>query len=170
MFAPGVPLVMSEFNSTSELLSSFVVSVYLLGFAFGPLLMAPLSEIYGRPIVYHVTNVFFVVFNIACAVANSLGSLIGFRFLAGIFGSTSVTIGGGTIADMFRTEERGMAMAIWATGPLLGPTVGMLSSRTRPPVSHYNYLICLLSGPLIGAYLSQAKGWRWDFWFLAILV
>jgi hypothetical protein len=37
IFAPGVPAVMSEFNSNSELLSGFVLSVYVLGFAFGPL-------------------------------------------------------------------------------------------------------------------------------------
>lgn len=82
MFAPGVPLVMREFDSTSETLSAFVVSVYLLGFAFGPLVIAPLSELYGRRLVYHVTNVFFLVFTIACAVANSLGSLIGFSLLS----------------------------------------------------------------------------------------
>jgi MFS family permease len=37
IFAPGVPAVMKEFNSDSELLSGFVLSVYVLGFAFGPL-------------------------------------------------------------------------------------------------------------------------------------
>ena len=25
-------------------------------------------------------------------------------------------------------------------------------------------------GPIVGGYLSEAKGWRWDFWFLVILV
>jgi hypothetical protein len=37
IFAPGIPQVMEEFHSTSELLTGFVVSVYVLGFAFGPL-------------------------------------------------------------------------------------------------------------------------------------
>ena len=37
IFAPGVPMVMDEFHSNSDLLSGFVVSVYVLGFAFGPL-------------------------------------------------------------------------------------------------------------------------------------
>src|SRR5581483_7955293 len=36
IFAPGVPMVMDEFHSKSDLLSGFVVSVYVLGFAFGP--------------------------------------------------------------------------------------------------------------------------------------
>lgn len=148
MFAPGVPEVMREFRSDSTILASMVVSIYILGYAFGPLFIAPISELYGRRWVYHGSNVLFVVFTIVCARATSLGMLIAFRFLAGMMGATPLTIGGGTNADMFRTEERGAAMAIWSLGPLLGPVIG----------------------PVAGAYLSQAKGWRWDFWLITILV
>ncbi|KIW01000.1 uncharacterized protein PV09_07518 [Verruconis gallopava] len=147
MFAPGVPDVLREFHTTNETLGSFVVSIYILGYAFGPLFIAPLSEMYGRSIVYHVTNALFIACTIGCAASSSFGMLIGFRFLAGTFGSTPITIGSGTISDMFRTEERGAAMSIWSIGPLLGPVVG----------------------PIIGSYLSEAKGWRWDFWFVAIV-
>jgi MFS family permease len=45
IFAPGIPEVMDEFNSTSELLTGFIVSVYVLGFAFGPLGKYPFSHI-----------------------------------------------------------------------------------------------------------------------------
>jgi hypothetical protein len=41
IFAPGVPMVMKEFGSHNELLEGFVVSVYVLGFAFGPLSKYP---------------------------------------------------------------------------------------------------------------------------------
>jgi len=37
MFAPGIPDIMKEFHSTSSLLEGFMLSVYVLGFAFGPL-------------------------------------------------------------------------------------------------------------------------------------
>jgi multidrug resistance protein len=148
MFAPGVPEVMREFHSTSTTLASLVVSIYILGYAFGPLFIAPLSEIYGRTYVYHVTNILFIVFTVACAVSTDLGMLIGFRFIAGMMGATPLTIGGGTNADMFRTEERGAAMAIWSVGPLLGPVIG----------------------PVAGGYLTQGLGWRWNFWLVTILV
>lgn len=148
MFAPGIPAVMSEFHSTNTQLASFVVSVYVLGYAFGPLLIAPLSELYGRLIVYHVCNVMFVIMTVACAVSSNLNMLIGFRFLEGTFGSCPLTLGGGTIADIIPQEKRGGFMAIWALGPLLGPVIG----------------------PVIGGYLSQAKGWRWVFWLIAIIV
>jgi len=64
MFAPGVPQLMEEFNSTSVELGSFVVSVYVLGFAVGPLLFAPLSEIYGRLPIYHFCNLGFLAFTV----------------------------------------------------------------------------------------------------------
>lgn len=48
MFAPGVGQLVKDFEITSTELSSFVVSVYLLGYCFGPLLIAPISEMYGR--------------------------------------------------------------------------------------------------------------------------
>lgn len=60
MFAPGVPDLMVEFGSTSEELATFCVSVYVLGFAAGPMFFAPLSEIYGRSIIYNITNVGFI--------------------------------------------------------------------------------------------------------------
>lgn len=121
MFAPGVSLAMDEFNSDSDALASFVISVYVLGYVFGPLVIAPFSELYGRLPVYHTNNVLFLVFTIACARATSLSMLIVFRFFAGVAGSCPVTVGSGSIADTFRQEERGRAMAIWTFPILFGP-------------------------------------------------
>jgi multidrug resistance protein len=139
---------MSDFHSNSELLATFVISVYLLGFAFGPLLIAPLSELYGRLPLYTSCNILFVIFSIACAVAGDLDQLIGFRFLMGCVGVAPLTIGAGTIADIMPVEQRGKAMAIFAMGPLIGPVIG----------------------PVGGGYMIQAIGWRWVFWLLAIVV
>jgi len=110
IFAPGVPELMEEFRSRSTELAAFVVSVYVLGFASGPLVMAPMSEIYGRAIVYHTCNFGYIAFVIGCALAPSLNALIVFRFLSGIFGSCPLTNGGGSIADMFTQENRAVAM------------------------------------------------------------
>lgn len=110
IFAPGVPELMEEFHSRSTELAAFVVSVYVLGFASGPLVMAPMSEIYGRAIVYHICNFGYIAFVIGCALAPSLNALIVFRFLSGIFGSCPLTNGGGSIADMFTQENRAVAM------------------------------------------------------------
>ncbi|KAI5358695.1 putative major facilitator superfamily, MFS transporter superfamily [Septoria linicola] len=124
MFAPGVPELMREFQTDSSLLATFVVSIYVLGFAFGPLIIAPLSELYGRLWIYHVCNIGFIGFTIACGRAQSMGELCVYRFLQGVWGVCPITIGGGTIADLMPPEKRGSAMAIWAMGPLLGPVIG----------------------------------------------
>ncbi|KAE8139930.1 MFS general substrate transporter [Aspergillus pseudotamarii] len=147
MFAPGVTQVMEQFHSTSKPLSSFVVSVYLLGFAFGPLIVAPLSELYGRLPLYHGCNILFTLSNIACALAPSMSSLIGFRFLAGSAGSAPLALGAGTIADIMEPKRRGLAIAVWATGPVVGPVVG----------------------PVCGGFLTENASWRWVFWVIAIL-
>ena len=142
MFAPGVPEVMSDFHSNSSTLATFVVSIFVLGFAIGPLLLAPLSEMFGRTVVYHVCNIGFIAFTVACAVASNLNMLVAFRFFAGFVGVAVITCGSGNIADMMPQEQRGRAMSAWAMGPLLGPILG----------------------PVAGGFLIQAKGWRWSFW------
>jgi MFS family permease len=124
MYAPGAALLLADFHSTNTTVGALTVTMYLLGFALGPLVIAPLSELYGRLIVYHVCNVLFLAFTIACAVSPDVGMFLAFRFIAGCAGSAPLTIGGGTVADVIPQEKRGAAMAIFAVGPLLGPVIG----------------------------------------------
>ena len=129
MPAPASGEIMATFRSTNETLGAFVTSVYLLGYSFGPLVIAPLSELYGRAVIYNVCNSIFFVFCIACALANNLAALIVFRLFAGIAGSCPITLGAGTIADMVPLEKRGLAMAFWIMGPVLGPTFGPMGEK-----------------------------------------
>jgi MFS family permease len=124
IFAPGVEDAMTEFGSTNTALASFVVSIYLIGYAFGPLVIAPLSEIYGRMLLYNACNLLFLIFTIACALAPNLSSLIIFRLFTGIAACCPVVIGAGSIADMIQRERRGAAMSAWIVGPVFGPAVG----------------------------------------------
>lgn len=166
MFAPGVGQLVKDFKITSTEMSSFVVSVYLLGYCFGPLLIAPLSEMYGRRIIYNVCNILYVIFTIACAVAPDISSLTVFRFFAGCAGSSPLTIGAGSMADMFVQEKRGSAMAAWALGPLIGPVIGPVGMLGTRSVSSK----MKTDSKIAGGYLAQAKGWRWTFWVLAMAV
>lgn len=117
--APAVPIIMDSFDSHNTELQSFVVSVYIIGFIFGPLATAPLSELYGRSIILHTTNVLFFVFTIACAVSTNLVMFVVFRLLVGLMACTPVTLGGGYIADVMAAEGRARALSIWTMGPLL---------------------------------------------------
>lgn len=148
MLAPGVPLVLEEFQVNNNQLATFVVSVFVLGYATGPLLLAPMSELYGRTIVYHVCNILFIIFTIACAVSPNMGVLVAFRFLAGFAGVAPLTCGSGSIVDLMPQEQRGRAMACWSLGPLVGPVVG----------------------PVCAGFIVEEIGWRWVFWVIAIAV
>lgn len=147
MFAPGIPRILDEFNDHSSITATFILSVYILGFAFGPLVVAPMSEIYGRSPLYNIGNILFTIFSVCTALSNSIGMMMAFRFLMGVAGSVPITIGSGSIADMMPIEMRGRAMAAWALGPLLGPCIG----------------------PVAGGYLIRAVGWRWVYWLITII-
>ena len=148
MLAPGVQLVMKEFDTSSKTFATFVVSIFVLGFACGPLLLAPLSELYGRVVIYNTTNVLFLGFIILCAVSQNPSMLLAFRFLSGFAGVATITIGSGTIADIMPREKRGRALSIWSVGTILGPTVG----------------------PIIGGSVAEVAGWRWMFWTISVAV
>lgn len=121
MFAPGADALCAEFGITDSTIAALTVTIYILGFALGPLFISPLSEIYGRLIVYHVGNGVYLGFTIGCALSTNTAMFMVFRFMCGVAAASPMSIGGGTIADLYRQEERGKAMALFGLGPLLGP-------------------------------------------------
>lgn len=120
----------------------------VLGFGLGPLLFAPLSELYGRAPVYRSSLLAFMVMTIGCGLSQNIEILVAFRFLAGCFGASPVAIGGAVVGDLFPVKERGAAMSIYQAGQIISAVVG-------PPI-----------GGLIGSYLI----WRWVFWIVCMLV
>lgn len=106
-----------------------------------------MSEMVGRRLVYGVTLFVAVVFVIPCAVAQNIGTLIVCRLIDGIAFSAPMTLVGGTLADLWRNEERGVPMAAFSAAPFLGPAIG----------------------PLVGGFLGDAAGWRWLYWLQLIL-
>ncbi|KAK1524631.1 hypothetical protein CPAR01_13579 [Colletotrichum paranaense] len=133
MFAPSTSETMTEFHSTNVNLESFSVSIFVLGYAFGPLIHGPLSELYGRLILYHINSLLFILANVACALSISLPMLIVFRLITGLVGSCPLAIGPASVSDLFIQEERGKGLAVWNLPVLLGPAIG----------------------PLVGSYLSM---------------
>ncbi|KAF4995609.1 hypothetical protein FGRMN_5000 [Fusarium graminum] len=146
MFAPGASELASEFHITNSTVTAMTVSLYVLGFALGPLLLAPLSELYGRLIIYYFCNLVYIAFTFGCAFSTNDAMFLVFRIICGCAASGPMTIGGGTVADLFPQEERGKAMALFTVGPLLGPVIG----------------------PIIGGFVSENVGWRWTFRILLI--
>lgn len=121
IIAPGVMGLVVDFKVTSITLATLSVSLYLLGFALGPLVISPSSEIHGRLVVYHVCNLVFTAFAMGCALSQNITQFLICRFISGFAGSAPLAIGGGTIADVIPLEKRGLAAALFGLGPLLGP-------------------------------------------------
>lgn len=121
MFAPGAAVLAKDFDITSSTNVSLTVSIYLAGFAVGPMLIAPLSELYGRLVIYHTCSVFYIGFIIGCALGKGTGMFLAFRFLAGCAASGPTAVGGRTVADVVPPAQRGKAMSLFFFGPLLGP-------------------------------------------------
>lgn len=148
MYAPNITDAQEDLKTTDTTLATFSLTIYILGFALGPLLFAPLSEMYGRTIVYRLCLAAFLGITLGCGLSVNIEMLVTFRFLAGSFGAAPVAIGGAVVGDLFPTSERGTAMSIYQAGQIISAVVG-------PPI-----------GGLIGAYLQ----WRWVFWIVCILV
>ncbi|KAI0166762.1 major facilitator superfamily domain-containing protein [Hypoxylon sp. FL1284] len=146
-FSPAASELIKEFGITSSTVGTFTVSIYVLGYMVGPLFLAPLSELYGRLVLYHICNVGYLAFTLGCAFSNNTAMFLIFRAIAGAAAAGPMSIGGGTIADVTPLEERGKAMAMFIIGPLLGPSIG----------------------PIIGGFVSENLGWRWVFRIILIL-
>lgn len=134
MFAPGAGQLAEEFHITNETVGAMTVSLYVLGFALGPLVLAPLSELYGRLVIYYFYNVVYLAFTAGCAFSTNVTMFLIFRFICGCVASGPMSIGGGTVADVTPKEQRGKAMALFTMGPILGP---VCEDNTKIRV-HYN--------------------------------
>lgn len=116
IFAPGVPQTMRDFHSDDQALATSLVSIYVIGLAVGPLFLSPLSELYGRTPLMHASNFLFLISAIACGLSVNIPMLLVFRLIMGV---STISLGGGYVADMMEPERRGRAMNVWTVGPVL---------------------------------------------------
>ena len=127
VFAPGIPQISEQFH-VSTTVATLGLSLLLAGFGVGPLLWAPLSEVYGRKIAVLVPYFIAACFSFGTAAAKDVQTIMITRFFAGFFGSAPVTNTGGVLGDLYNPGQRGIAMAGYALavvgGPALGPVVG----------------------------------------------
>jgi multidrug resistance protein len=145
IIAPALPLIARELSMTTTQ-AVMAMSIYILATAIGPLFIGPLSEVYGRAPILHVSGVWFLVWNIVCGFANTKEVLIAARFLAG-FGASSINaLAGGVMGDIWRPEQRGRSLGVYLLIPLLGAAVG----------------------PIIGGFMAGRTTWRWMFWSTSI--
>lgn len=113
-YSGGVSEILAEFKVEQEIVI-LGISLFVIGFALGPLFWAPLSEMFGRQRMFIITYTALTAFNAGAAASPNMAALIVFRFLGGTFGSSPLTNSGGVIADMFKADQRGLALALFAS-------------------------------------------------------
>ncbi|KAJ9144272.1 MFS transporter [Pleurostoma richardsiae] len=145
IYASGVMDVMMTFG-VSQVAATLGLTMFVAGYAVGPMLWAPMSEVpqVGRNPVYILTLAVFVALQVPVALATNFGMLLAFRFLTGFIGSPSLATGGASIADMYSPKKRTYGLTVWGVGAVCGPTLG----------------------PVVGGFAAQAKGWKWPIWEL----
>ncbi|KAK4658161.1 hypothetical protein QC762_204310 [Podospora pseudocomata] len=141
------PLLSAEFHVPVGPQSVLPASLYLMGFCFGPIIFAPLSETYGRKPILVTGFLLFVASTAGASVAPSWWSFLLMRFLCGTFGSPPLSVFGGVIADCFGDEvQRGRMLMVWSASTFVGP----------------------LGAPVLGGFVGGIWGWRWVFWIALI--
>ncbi|KAK4541515.1 hypothetical protein LTR36_007961 [Oleoguttula mirabilis] len=148
IFSTATTVTAAEFGVSSEVMI-LGVTLYVIGFACGPLVWGPLSEVYGRRNPLMVGMFGFLIFQIPVAVATNLETIFVCRFLAGCFGSAPLAIVAGMYVDFWDSIMRGVATMGYAGAVFAGPTMG----------------------PIVGEFTvkNTSLGWRWTAWFTMIM-
>ena len=85
---------MAKFGVSREV-AILPLSLYTLGFTIGPVITAPLSELYGRRIIYWTSLPLLVIFTGISGASNNITQLIVNRFIAAVCGSGTLAVGAG---------------------------------------------------------------------------
>ncbi len=124
-----------------------VSTSFVGGCVAGPIVWAPLSEVYGRRVVNLASMMLYALINIGCALAPNKAVLFVCRLLAGTFASSAFSNAAAVVTDLFAPKDRSNPMIIASLAPLLGPSVG----------------------PLFGAAVTSRLPWPFVFWLLGAL-
>ncbi|KAF9763551.1 hypothetical protein IL306_003091 [Fusarium sp. DS 682] len=110
----------AEFGNSREV-SILGLSLFVLGIGLGPMFLGPLSEFYGRRLIYIVSWTAFITWIIPQAVAQNIETVIVSRFLDGFAGSAFLAVSGGTVGDLFTANELQAPMLMFSLAPFVDP-------------------------------------------------
>ncbi|KAH7317121.1 major facilitator superfamily domain-containing protein [Stachybotrys elegans] len=148
IYVPGAAGLMQEFE-VDETIAILGLSLFTLGYGFGPMLWSPLSEMpkLGRSGIFFWTLLAFILFQLPVGFAPNITVFLVFRWITGFCGSPCLATGGGTITDIYPPAQVPYLLCIWSSAGILGPVLG----------------------PIIGGFLAPAMGWRWTIWAFTFL-
>ena len=146
MWSSAAGDVAVRFGVSTEV-TTLGLSFYVLGFAVGPILWAPTSELQGRKLPIIVGAFGLGCFMIGSAVGKDLQTVLICRFFGGLFGASPLTCGAAVVADCLNNSSRGIGIAIYSLAGFGGPFLA----------------------PAVGGFLVDNVNWRWTQYLAAIM-
>lgn len=146
IMAPALPVIAADFHM-NDLETLMSMSVFILATAVGSMVISPLSEVYGRSPILHITNVWFLGWNIVCSFAVNGHLLTAARLLAGLGAGAAYALCGSVLGDVWNPEQRGKSFGFSSLVQNLAAAIG----------------------PILGAVITEKTNWRWIFWSTSLL-
>lgn len=107
--------------------AALCTSLFVFGFAFGPLVWGPLSELFGRKIILILSSLLYTFFCFADAVSKDIQSIIICRYFEGFLGAAAFVACPAAMTDLFNHKSRGNAIGYFVlmvfSGPIFGPII-----------------------------------------------
>lgn len=146
IYFPALNSLARDFNVSSGVINLTLTS-YMIFQGLAPTIFGDLADMAGRRPAYIIGFVIYISACIGIALCDSYAALLVLRCLQSSGSSGTIALASGVVADIATSAERGVWMG-WATsGPMIAPAIA----------------------PVLGGIFDQFLGWRWIFWFLAIL-
>ena len=136
----ALPTIQGNLGATQSE-GAWAVTGYIISAVIVIPLTPWLQTRFGRRQYYSVAIIGFTIASILCGIAGSIGQLIFYRILQGLFGGGLIATGQAALRDTFPRRLLGASQAVFALGALVGPSVG----------------------PTVGGWLTDNYSWNWVF-------
>ena len=137
----ALPYMQGSFSASYDEIT-WVLTSYITAAAIMTAPVGWMAIRFGRKPLYVGCIIGFTIASMLCGAAQTLGQIVAFRLLQGMFSAALVPLSQATLLDIYPHERRGFAMAIWGVGVMIGP----------------------IMGPTLGGYLTEMYNWRFVFY------
>jgi MFS family permease len=116
-YEPALEQILRDFHAEDKhSLGTLSISIYTLGYCIGPLIVAPVSEIYGRIWPLRVAYLVFPLTLVGCGASRNLGAFVTCRAIMGFAGIVFLLLGAAIVPDIMPKERRGISLGAILSG------------------------------------------------------